>query len=158
MHIYARVQAGHSYASSSRNTQVKGIVASALILFSTSAMAGSSAGYGMGGQFTRFDPVVSEYNQSGELFRIEGHCQSACTLFLGIRNVCVERTAKLLFHAGHDRNKNIKPAETAHMLSAYNPQLRAFVTANHYMDTLDFHTISGGDMIQKFGYKACPKK
>jgi hypothetical protein len=121
-------------------------------------MAGSSAGYGMGGQFTRFDPVVSEYNQSGELFRIEGHCQSACTLFLGIRNVCVERTAKLLFHAGHDRNKNIKPAETAHMLSAYNPQLRAFVTANHYMDTLDFHTISGGDMIQKFGYKACPNK
>jgi hypothetical protein len=35
-------------------------------------MAGISAGYGMGGQFTRFDPVVSEHNQSGELFRIEG--------------------------------------------------------------------------------------
>ena len=44
------------------------------------------------------------------------------------------------------------------MLGTYNPQLRAFVTANHYMDTLDFHTISGGDMIQKFGYKACPHK
>ena len=27
----------------------------------------------------RFDPVVSQYNQSGELFRIEGHCQSSCT-------------------------------------------------------------------------------
>jgi hypothetical protein len=158
MNVFARVKAGCSYVSSGRNAHVKGIVASALILFSTSAMAGSSAGYGMGGQFTRFDPVVSEYNQSGELFRIEGHCQSACTLLLGIRNVCVERTAKLLFHAGHDRNKNIKPAETAHMLSAYNPQLRAFVTANHYMDTLDFHTISGGDMIQKFGYKSCPNK
>jgi hypothetical protein len=157
MNIFARVKAAGVYVSF-RDTRIRGIVASAVILFSTSAMAGTSAGYGMGGQFTRFDPVVSQYNQSGELFRIEGHCQSACTLFLGIRNVCVERTAKLLFHAGHDRNKNIKPAETAHMLSAYNPQLRAFVTANHYMDTLDFHTISGGDMIQKFGYKSCPNK
>src|SRR4029079_2491494 len=158
MNIFQRLETGSSYASAGRNTQMKGIVACALILFSTSAIAGSSAGYGMGGQFTRFDPVVSQYNPSGELFRIEGHCQSACTLFLGIRNVCVERTARLLFHAGHDRNKNITSSSTAHMLSAYNPQLRAFVSANHYMDTLDFHTISGNDMIQKFGYKACPNK
>ncbi len=39
--------------------------------------------------------------------RIEGHCQSLCTLFLGLRNVCVERSARLLFHAGHDRQRNI---------------------------------------------------
>ena len=55
--------------------------------------AGSSVGYGNGGQFSRFDPVVNQYNQSGELFRIEGHCQSSCTLFLSIKNVCIERTA-----------------------------------------------------------------
>jgi hypothetical protein len=137
---------------------MKSLVTAALLLFSTSAMAGSNAGYGMGGQFTRFDPVVSEYNQSGELFRIEGHCQSACTLFLGIRNVCVDRNATLLFHAGHDRNKNITASSTAHLLSAYNASLRDYVTANHYMDTLAFHSISGRDMIQKFGYRECPRK
>jgi hypothetical protein len=137
---------------------MKSLVAVALLMFSTSAMAGSNAGYGMGGQFTRFDPVVSEYNQSGELFRIEGHCQSACTLFLGIRNVCVDRNATLLFHAGHDRNKNITASSTAHLLSAYNASLRDYVTANHYMDTLAFHSISGRDMIQKFGYRECPRK
>ena len=38
---------------------------------------------------------------------IKGHCQSNCTLFLGLRNVCVERSATLLFHAGHDRQRNI---------------------------------------------------
>src|SRR5262245_35992844 len=48
-------------------------------LLTSSAMAGTSAGYGMGGQFSRFDPVVAEHNRTGELFRIEGHCQSACT-------------------------------------------------------------------------------
>jgi hypothetical protein len=39
----------------------------------------------MGGKFSRFDPVVAEHNRTGELFHIEGHCQSACTVFLGIK-------------------------------------------------------------------------
>jgi len=111
-----------------------------------------------GGQFARFDPVVSQHNQSGELFRIEGHCQSACTLFLGIRNVCIDRNATLPFHAGHDRNKNITASSTNHLLSAYNARLRDYVASNHYMDTLAFHAISGSDMIQKFGYRECPRK
>ena len=133
------------------------IIAALLLLLSASAMAGNNAGYEMGGQFTRFDPVVGQYNQSGELFRIEGHCQSSCTLFLAIRNVCIDRTATLLFHAGHDRNKNITESATSHLLAAYNGPLRNYVTANHYMETLAFHSISGADMIQKFGYRACPK-
>ena len=137
---------------------MKSVLVAALLFVSTSAMAGTSAGYGMGGQFTRFDPVVSEHNQSGELFRIEGRCQSACTLFLGIRNVCIDRNATLLFHAGHDRNKNITTSSTGHLLSAYNASLRDYVTSNHYMDTLEFHSISGRDMMQKFGYRECPKK
>jgi hypothetical protein len=139
------------------------ILAAVLLSFSASAMfcatalAGTSAGYGMGGQFSRFDPVVSQYNQSGELFRIEGHCQSACTLFLSIRNVCIERSATLLFHAGHDKQRNITSYGTNHMLGAYNAALRGYVMSNHYMDTLEFHAISGNDMIQKFGYKECPR-
>ena len=120
--------------------------------------AGSNAGFGMGGNFARFDPVVAQYNASGELFRIEGHCQSSCTLFLGIRNVCIERGASLLFHSAHDRNRNPSPSRTVHMLDAYNPKLRAYLTAGHYMDTLAFHTISGADIIRRFGYRECPKR
>jgi hypothetical protein len=44
------------------------------------------------------------------------------------------------------------------MLDAYHASLRNYVTANHYMDTLAFHSISGGDMIRKFGYRECPAK
>jgi hypothetical protein len=29
------------------------------------------------------------------------------------------------------------------------------VTQNHYMDTFAFHTISGRDIIKRFGYPAC---
>src|ERR1700736_5297669 len=124
---------------------MRNVVAAMLLIFPPSAMAGPSAGYGMGGRFAHFDPVVSQHNQSGELFRIEGHCQSSCTLFLGIRNVCIDRNATLLFHAAHDRSQNVSVSLTSHMLSAYNASLRNYVTANRYMDTLAFHSISGRD-------------
>ena len=128
------------------------------LLASNAAMAaGSSAGFGMGG-FEGFDAKVAEYNRSGELFRIQGHCQSACTKFLGIRNVCVERSAKLLFHASHDRQRNISQHWTEHTLSHYSAALRNYLVVNHYVDTLAFHTVPGSEIIDKFGYRECPKR
>jgi hypothetical protein len=119
----------------------------------------SALGMGMGarpGEMSRFDAVVQQYNASGERFRIDSHCQSACTLFLSIRNVCITPNATLLFHAGGDRRSGrINPASTEHMLSAYKPALRQYVTDNHFMDTFAFHTVSGRDMIARFGYPAC---
>jgi len=44
------------------------------------------------------------------------------------------------------------------MLGAYNASLREYVIANHYMETLAFHAISGRDMIHKFGYRECPRQ
>lgn len=132
----------------------------ALSFAATSALAvGSSAGYGNGGPSSRFDPIVNQYNQSGELFWIQGRCQSACTLFLGIRNVCIERSATVLFHAGHAMNSKVILAwATEHMLNAYNGRLRSYVISHHYMDTIEFHAISGHDMIEKFSYRECPKR
>jgi hypothetical protein len=43
------------------------------------------------------------------------------------------------------------------MLAAYKPSLRQYLVSNHHMDTLAFHTISGQELISKFGYKACPR-
>jgi len=63
--------------------------------------------------FARFQNVIQQYNASGERFRIESHCQSACTMFLSIRNVCVTPGATLLFHAGGSMQKGtISPART----------------------------------------------
>ncbi len=108
------------------------------------------------GEMGRFDAVVAQYNASGERFRIDGHCQSACTIFLSIRNVCIMPNASLLFHAGGNMKAgHINPASTQHMLAAYKPALQQYVTQNHYMDTFEFHTISGSDMVKRFGYPAC---
>ena len=114
---------------------------------------------GMGarpGEMGNFDAVVNQYNASGERFRIDSHCQSACTIFLSIRNVCITPGATLLFHAGGDRRAGrISAWATQHMLAAYNPALRQYVTENHFMDTFEFHAISGRDIVRRFGYPAC---
>jgi hypothetical protein len=119
----------------------------------------SALGMGMGarpGEMGRFDAVVNTYNASGERFRIDSHCQSACTIFLSIRNVCVTPNARLLFHAGgNPRNGKMNPASTQHMLAAYNPALRQYLTDNRYMETFAFHAISGRDIVKRFGYPAC---
>ncbi len=115
------------------------------LIWSTAGLAATSQGYGMGGPMARFQPVIDRANQSGELFRITGHCQSACTTFLGIRNVCVERSARLLFHAGHDRHFKISAYWTERIASAYNAPLRQYLTAGRHMETLATGNVRGSE-------------
>jgi len=133
------------------------VVSFIFLTISSTAFAATSEPYGKGGYIREFQPEIDRANASGELFRIKGHCQSLCTLFLGLRNVCVGRSARLLFHAGHDRQRNIHAGSTNRMLSAYNPSLRQYLINGHYMETLAFHIISGAAIIDKFGYKECPR-
>ena len=120
----------------------------------------SSLGMGYGARnqaiFAQFLAVIQQYNASGERFRIDSHCQSACTMFLSIRNVCIAPGATLLFHAGGNMRKGIiNPSTTQQMLSTYNSALRRYVTDNHFMDTFTFHPIPGSEIIRRFGYPAC---
>jgi hypothetical protein len=120
----------------------------------------SSLGMGMGARdaaaFAQFQSVIAQYNASGERFRIDSHCQSACTMFLSIRNVCVSPGATLLFHAGGSMRKGtISPAYTQQMLDTYNARLRQYVSEHHFMDTFEFHPISGREIVSRFGYPAC---
>src|SRR5438045_9304138 len=71
------------------------------IAWGSSARAdGSSLPYGRGGMtFPEIDRIIRQHNQTGELFRIEGSCRSSCTELLAIKNVCVDPSATLEFHA-----------------------------------------------------------
>jgi hypothetical protein len=125
------------------------------IVFGPPALAqGSSVPYGRGAgtaqKFQQFHQDRDAIAKTGKPFRIEGNCQSACTLFLNLKNVCIDPNAELRFHMGGSAHS------TQVMLASYNGRLRSYLTANHYMETTQFHTISGRDMIQKFGYRQCP--
>jgi hypothetical protein len=118
----------------------------------------SSLPYSDGGYLPDFVKIVRQYNASGEAFRVQGVCKSACTMFLGIRNLCVERDAKLMFHAGHDIAENSTGPDTRAsraMLDRYNEGLQRYLLEGHHMDTQEFHTLSGGELIDRFGYREC---
>src|SRR5882724_11685560 len=130
-------------------------VAVSLLVSASAAMAGTSAGMGGGGRFSSYDPIIAQYNASGEEFRIVGRCQSSCTLFLGIRNVCVERNAVLLFHAAHlvsDPNKTPVEHLTNHLRAMYTPSLVSYLDSHGYLRRVQFHSISGAQMA-RFGYR-----
>lgn len=126
----------------------------------STVFADTSDRFSQGGWIEKFQPAIDQANASGELFRIRGHCQSNCTLFLGVRNVCVERSARLLFHAGHGRGANrnvINAGSTNRMLNAYNAKLRQYIVEKGYLTRLEFSTISGAEIIDRFGYRECPR-
>ncbi|MEO8652423.1 MAG: hypothetical protein ABI391_08975 [Hyphomicrobiaceae bacterium] len=125
------------------------VLVAAGLLLASPAQAADSKPYARGGSTKKFGEDVQRYNHSGEKFRITGHCQSACTMFLAVRTVCVEPTARLLFHAGDN------DAATQRMLNSYNRKLRSYVLAKKLMATPAFSTISGRDIIKRFGYRAC---
>src|SRR3954471_17364170 len=150
------------FPSRRKRARLMGLAFTAGLLSAAPALAaGSSAPYGGGGPMAKVDAIIAQYNASGEPFRIEGHCQSSCTMFLAIRNVCVDPNATLLFHAAlsaHEKDHAPYPERNAHMGSHYNAALRRFVLANHYMDSFTFHPVSGRDIIRKFGYRRCEGK
>jgi hypothetical protein len=125
------------------------ILAVVLALVIPVVAAADSRPYGMGGITREFAPKVREADRSGKTFRISGHCQSACTMFLAVRTVCIEPSARLLFHAGRTERG------TRDMINSYNPKLRAYLLSNGIMERAAFHTISGRDMIARFGYRPC---
>lgn len=143
-------------------------VAFGLVTVSTLSILGSSAmadvsltAIGMGhgaptaAAFVQFQEAVRQYSASGERFRIDTHCPSACTMFLSVRNVCIGPGASLAFHAGGNRHRGINPEYTAKMMNTYRPALKRYLVSNRIMETLDFTTISGQEMISRFGYPAC---
>ena len=107
----------------------------------------------MGGQVRLFAGIVRAYNRRGEpsVSKVIASRPARCSW--RSNDVCVTRSAELLFHAGKDRNQNIDPSATHQMFNTYNARLQACIAAHHYMDTLEFHTIPGRAIIDSFGYR-----
>jgi hypothetical protein len=128
------------------------IGALAVMLAAPVLAVGYSDGYGRGGTFGDYDPIIDKYNSSGELFVIRGRCQSACTLFLSIRNACIAPNARFGFHAGRS------VMSTQRMLNSYKAALRNHLVAVGALQGQSYTFVSGRDMVTRFGYRACPRR
>jgi hypothetical protein len=75
------------------------LVAFAACTMKQTALADSSSvQYGRGGSINEGD-IIKQHGKTGELLRIEGSCQSSCTMLLAAKNACVDPGATLYFHA-----------------------------------------------------------
>jgi hypothetical protein len=128
---------------------IRSLVFVASFAVATSALAVDTTPWAKGGSTQKFAADRARMNAKGERVRISGHCQSACTMFLKARNVCVEPSATLLFHAGNDA------AATKRMLDSYKPALRSYLIANRIMETKAFTSIPGSVIISRFGCPRC---
>lgn len=120
----------------------------------------SSLPFGRGGPINA-PALIQQINAHGRPFRIEGECRSSCTMLLAVRKACVDPSATLLFHAAlfpNERGQKPPPARQARMLASYKPALRSYLVKGGYVETFEFHAISGRDLIARFGYTACSSR
>ena len=62
-----------------------------------------------------------------EPIRIVGRCESACTEYLGARDVCVSPGARFMFHAAHNVDGSRNEQGVRVMLAYYPPSLREWL-------------------------------
>jgi hypothetical protein len=64
---------------------------------------------------------------SAEPIRIVGRCESACTEYLGAREVCISPGARFMFHAAHNADGSRNEQGVRVMLASYPPSLREWL-------------------------------
>lgn len=113
----------------------------------------------LGGRIDRRAEMVESLRARGDRVEIRGRfCLSACTLFLGARDVCVDRDTVFGFHG---------PTLWGLPLDQPSFEYWSEVIANHYTPALrdwylevarhrlhGYHRLSGRQMIE-LGYTAC---
>ena len=134
------------------------LVTALLLMISSAAFAATSEKYGKGGWIQDFQPEIDRANASGELFRIRAIASRTARCFSACATSASSAAPRCCFMPATTASATSTPVSTGRMLNAYNAGLRQYVMDNHYMDTLAFHAIPGAMIIDKFGYKECPRK
>ena len=92
-----------------------------------------STSLGEGGDIGQFLALQAQLAQSGRRVIVRNECNSSCTMFLRLRNICAEPGASFLFHAGHKiMNNGQIGAPVPHSMdqmvtNLYPPRIRAFI-------------------------------
>jgi hypothetical protein len=121
------------------------------------SLAGIGIGHGAqtAESFRQFPATLHRYNASGEHFRSDMHCLSACGT-KAVRIVCTTPDASLALHAGSDAQQGAPDiATTSQLPGTYMPALRNDLIANQHMEMFEVDIISGDDRMRRFGYDAC---
>lgn len=99
------------------------------------------------------------FERAGTQVHIKGMCASACTIYTGMTNVCVEPGAYFKFHQGWERPPNYAGYATNYMLGAMNPHFRqALIESGEPLPTFlsgDYLIIEGDEAVANGWMRAC---
>jgi hypothetical protein len=113
------------------------------------------AGVHPGGDVQEHVRAMLQADARGCAVRIEGVCASACTVFLGARDVCVSPGARLMFHAPTVvRGDPEMRAFFVDYLSAWYPEPLRSWFRGHVADSGRDHWVSGAELI-RHGVREC---
>jgi hypothetical protein len=113
-----------------------------------------------GGNIHAYAAAVDYLNNAGRKKAIVGVCVSACTMYLGVRKVCVDPEAELWFHAAHlPSNTRPDPAGSLIMLSHYPKHVRAWVIQVGALERTEWdgRAVLSGRQLIGMGIRACRK-
>lgn len=99
--------------------------------FSMSMSAQPKAGklvvyHDTGGYVDRYRSRIRKY----DTVEIRGMCQSACTLYLAIENICITPNAKFWFHAARWFNGPISHSGTRDLYNSYPEWVQTWIDDN----------------------------
>jgi len=96
-----------------------------------------------GGNVAAHIYTYQQINAEYDRVVIDGQCKSACTTVLGVvplKKICIAPSGYFMFHAAHHGDRSINPGMTELMMSAYAPEVRAWVIRHHALDRVDPYT------------------
>lgn len=111
-----------------------------------------------GGVLYGYYTDVLRADMASREIRIRGTCISACTVYLGAKNVCVEPDAMLWFHAASDGDRTRPDVRaTEHMMTYYPDPVRDWARKTGVDREVTFtrrRALSGEELI-RMGVKRC---
>lgn len=107
-----------------------------------------------GGSVEEHRDIVLEANRTGQRVEIRAtECLSACTMYLGVNNVCVDPDTQFGFHGGRLRGK--LDGRVDHLIAqVYPPALGAWFLS-HAAGKVMLRYMTGAELIERFDFKAC---
>lgn len=86
-------------------------------------------GNSRGGEIIDFAIKYAKIEKSGSMVKIAGSCQSACTLVLTLRNVCVTPSAKFMFHAPYGASIKGNKIAKDYLWKKYPAWVKSYINA-----------------------------
>ena len=118
----------------------------------------TESGEDTGGTIQMYAAEISRLNKTGRRKVIAGLCASACTMYLGVRRVCVEPHAELWFHAAHLPGEQAPdPLGSLLMLSHYPEKVRAWAIASGALEKTEWDggKVLTGRQLIRMGVPSC---